>query len=64
MNKAQTKRAVQTAIDSLYNERKEAVDAMREQSANPQVRLMIEKNLGYMLALEDVIDLLYKLRVL
>ena len=57
--KAQLKKQLQSAIDHAHKVSRDRIAAMQEQSNNPQIALMIEKNKGYMLALEDVVDLLY-----
>ena len=57
--KAQVKAELQAAIDTAHKACKERVEAMQEQRENPQVALMIEKNKGYMLAMEDVTEMLY-----
>lgn len=57
--KAQLKKALQTKMDAMWQERKDTLDAMQLQKGNPQVALMIEKNRGYMMALEDMATLLY-----
>lgn len=50
---------LQAAIDTAHKACKERVQAMQELRENPQVALMIEKNKGYMMAMEDVTEMLY-----
>ena len=63
MTKAQIKKALQSDIDQAWTVSKQRIADMQEQSSNPQVALMIEKNKGYMMALEDITDMLYSRRV-
>ena len=63
MSKASTKKALQTAIDQEYNVCKNRIWELQLQKDNPNAALMIEKNRGYMLALEDVTTLLYSNKV-
>jgi len=64
MTKAQIKKELQAQIDALFNQSKERVEAMMDQAENPQVAAMIQKNRGYMMALQDVTELLYTCRIL
>ena len=57
--KASIKKDLQAAIDHAHGVSRQRIEAMQSQANNPQVALMIEKNRGYMMALEDVTDLLY-----
>lgn len=61
--KAQLKASLQSAIDHACNVSRQRIEEMKSQSQNPQVALMIEKNKGYIMALEDVTELLYGHRV-
>jgi hypothetical protein len=63
MTKEQIKKALQSDIDQAWAVSKQRIADMQEQAGNPQVALMIEKNNGYMLALEDIIDMLYSRRL-
>lgn len=63
MTKLQMKNLIREGLDKQIALCKERIESMREQSSHPQVALMIEKNKGYMMACEDVIEtMLYKLR--
>lgn len=42
----------------------ERIAAMHEQAHNPQVALMIEKNKGYIMAIEDALDVLRGARII
>ena len=57
------KKDLQTAIDTAHAECKARIASMSEASDNPQVAAMIERNKGYMSALEDVTELLYSRRI-
>ena len=59
MTKAQIKKALQSDIDQAWAVSKQRIADMQEFSNNPQVALMIEKNKGYLMALEDITDALY-----
>jgi len=63
MTKAQAKKALQAKLDEMHAQHRENIAAMQEASANPQVALMIEKNKGYIMALEDVVELLYSRKI-
>lgn len=63
LTKAATKRVIQEFIDSRFREAQSRVEALTPEQANPQVALMVEKNRGYMLALQDVTAALYANRV-
>jgi hypothetical protein len=63
MTKAQAKKELQTQIDAWFNQSRERVESMMDQAHNPQVAAMIEKNRGYMMALQDVTDLLYNRKI-
>lgn len=63
MTKAQIKKALQAAIDHAHSVSKQRITDMESQKHNPQVALMIEKNRGYMMACEDITDLLYSLKI-
>lgn len=54
------RKIIKALIDQYWNERNQAVEAMEPQKNNPQIALMIEKNKGYIMALEDITDFLYK----
>ena len=63
LTKAQIKKALQADIDFAHSTSSQRIAAMMEQAHNPQVALMIEKNKGYMMALEDVTEMLYSKRI-
>ncbi len=63
VTKAQVKAQLQAAIDHAHKVSMERIEGMKDQAHNPQVALMIEKNKGYIMALEDVTELLYGHRV-
>jgi hypothetical protein len=52
-----TKKDIQSRIEKLWDDTKHNIIAMDDQKHNPQVALMIEKNKGYLLALEDIMQL-------
>ena len=56
--KKETKIAIQSAIDHAYNVSKDRIAGMTVHGGLGDA-MMIEKNRGYMMALEDVTDLLY-----
>jgi hypothetical protein len=64
MTKAQIKKALHEQIDCAWNASKGRIESMQSESHNPQVKAIIDKNRGYMLAMEDVTDMLYGLRLL
>jgi hypothetical protein len=61
--KAQIKKNLQEEIDIAFNAAKQRIKEMEALASNPQVALMIEKNKGYMMALEDVTTMLYNRKV-
>ena len=61
--KAQIKESLHEAIASEWHKANERIQGMAEQKSNPQVALMIEKNRGYMMALDDVRELLYSRKI-
>ena len=61
--KADTKKALQSAIDAAWKVSKQRIDDMQAEKENPQIALCMEKNRGYMMALEDVTELLYAHKV-
>ena len=61
--KAQIKKNLQEEIDIAFNAAKLRIKNMEELASNPQVALMIAKNEGYMMALEDVTAMLYNRKV-
>lgn len=61
--KKETKQKLQAAIDFAFNISKQRIFDMQPLKGNPQIALMIEKNRGYMMALEDVTELLYSHRI-
>ena len=63
MTKTQTKAVLQARIDSLWRQRKQAMDEMESQKQNPQVARMIERNKGYIMALEDITDICYSNKI-
>ena len=63
LTKTATKKALQNALDAAFKERKTVIEEISPQGTNPQVAAMIERNKGYMMALEDVTHLLYALKV-
>ncbi len=63
MTKAQLKKELQAELDHAWRISQERINSMREQISNPQVALMIEKNKGYMMALEDVTEILYSRKI-
>ena len=63
MTKAQIKKELQAAIDKKHAGCKANILSMNEQAHNPQFALMIEKNKGYMMALEDITEMLYSIRI-
>ena len=48
--------------DQQWRIAKNRADAMSDQSEHPQVAKMITKNFGYMSALEDMTDELYRIQ--
>ena len=63
MTKKQIKQELQSKLDRMYVERRDAINSMMEQKSNPQVAVMIEKNQGYIMALQDVVELLYSRKI-
>ena len=63
MTKKQIKKELQSKLDRMYVEKRNAINSMIEQKANPQVAAMIEKNQGYIMALQDVVELLYSRKI-
>ena len=61
--KSAVKQDLQGRIDKAYAECKARIDEMAEQASHPQIAKMIERNKGYMAALEDVTELLYSRNV-
>ena len=57
MNK--THKAVLAECDRLWHESKARIDSLMPQKDHPQVAPMIEKNRGYMLALEDITEAIH-----
>jgi hypothetical protein len=63
MNKRELKQSLQAAIDHAWAVSKQRIDTMQSDREHPQIALCIEKNRGYMLALEDVTEMLYAHKV-
>ncbi len=61
--KSDTKKALQSAIDAAWKVSQQRIEEMQPDKQHPQIALCIEKNRGYMLALEDVTELLYAHKV-
>lgn len=58
-----TKDALRAAIEFAWHKSAKRIDEMRPQRRKREVALLIAKNRGYQLALEDVTDLLYAHKV-
>jgi hypothetical protein len=58
MNKTQIKAALHSNMILKIANSRRTIEAMSGQASNPQVALMIEKNKGYIMALDDIGDLL------
>ena len=63
MTKVQIKKALQSDIDFAHATCKQRIEEMEEQASNPQVAMMIAKNKGYLMALEEITDMLYSRRI-
>ena len=63
VTKATIKAQLQASIERAHHDCSDRIESMKEQAHNPQVALMIEKNKGYLMALEDVTELLYGHRI-
>ena len=60
MNKAQIKAAIKQYLDGEIEKAKYRLSEFAPMASNPQVALMIEKNKGYLMAMEDVADVVTK----
>lgn len=63
VTKAHIKKALQSEIDIKHKERKDWIESMSPAAGNPQIAKMIEKNRGYILALEDITEMLYSRKI-
>jgi hypothetical protein len=62
MNK-RIKKELQPKIDAAWTECKARIALMQPERENPQIALMLEKNKGYLMALEDITAMLYSAKV-
>jgi len=53
-------KALLAHLDNLWNCAKARNEALSERASHPQVAPMIERNKGYMLGIEDVVEAIYK----
>lgn len=60
MANTKAKKLLQPYMDKLHRERNEAIAAVKPLLPNPQVAGMIEKNKGYIMALEDITEFMYR----
>jgi hypothetical protein len=61
--KADLKKALQSAINDAWSVSQQRIETMQPEREHPQIALCIEKNRGYMMALEDITQLLYANKV-
>lgn len=64
MTKAQIVKAAKESLERAKQVSEDRIASMREQAHNPQVALMIEKNKGYVMAMEDALDVLRGARII
>lgn len=62
MTKKVFEQSVRAEIDRLWHETNTRIKEMEPEKDNPQVASMITKNRGYMLALEDITEVILRLR--
>jgi hypothetical protein len=63
MTKAQCKKALISDLDARAIECRERIQSQLAESTNPQVAAMLNKNQGYLMALEDIADLLHSRKI-